>query len=201
LLAFRCTPIFKPYLEEDIVSGAGIIIDAIVTYSEIVGAKAITLTDASNSVDVTVSVGGRQLAKTQVPLNATKFEVPVPLVGLKPRMDPYSVSCSATYNGQKFEASSTLSYLPNPKAGSVTKIDSRTGALLNKAVGDAEYTTVFPLGFYTNFGGYLDTNLSVLDDLKDRGQAFTIRHMDHTEDGTTESTLSTLYPPLTILQR
>lgn len=169
MLAFRCTPIFKPYLAEDATSGAGVIIDAVVTYSEVAGAKAITLTDTSNSVDVTVSVGGSQLAKTQLPLNATRFAVPFPLAGLKAQKDPYSVSCTATYNGQTFRAASTLSYLPNPTTGSVTKIDSRTGGLLTKVVGDAAYTPVFPVGFYTNFGGYLETDLSVLDDLKRRG--------------------------------
>ena len=31
------------------------------------------------------------------------------------------------------------------------------------------YWPIFPMGFYTAFGGYLDSNLSVLEDLKDEG--------------------------------
>lgn len=50
-------------------------------------------------------------------------------------------------------------------------MDLRTGALLSRpATGKAgPYETVFPIGFYTDFGGYLASNLSVLDDLKERG--------------------------------
>jgi hypothetical protein len=72
---------------------------------------------------------------------------------------------------QTFEANTELSYLPNPAQGSVTKMDLRTGALLAKPANGSEgnYATVFPIGFYTTFYGYLASNNSILDELKDQG--------------------------------
>jgi hypothetical protein len=169
LLAFRCAPIFKPYLEEDVT--ASVIIDAPVTYTQISGAQPITLSDNSHTLDVVISVGDTHLADASVPLNASKFEIPFPLHNLTAQKAAYNISCTATYSKtQVFSTSAKLLYLPDPPmGGSVTKMDLRTGALLNKAVGEKSYTPVFSLGFYTNFGGYLAANLSILDDLKERG--------------------------------
>jgi len=64
-----------------------------------------------------------------------------------------------------------LAYLPNPQHGSVTKMDLRTGGLLAKHTNrkGGSYESVFPIGFYTNFGGYLARNLSILNELKQQG--------------------------------
>lgn len=74
---------------------------------------------------------------------------------------------------------STLSLLPNPTNSSVTKMDLRTSALLAKpATGlGGTYDPVLPIGFYTSFDGYLASNLSVIDDLKERGWLSSIRLM------------------------
>ena len=173
LLAFRCTPIHKPYIAEDVTSGGGFIIDTVVTHSQVRGAKPIALEPAAKSLFVSISIGRSLLAVGLVPVNTTKFEIPFSLTKLIPRKEPYAVSCSATYPGnQKYTTAASLSYLPNPQSGSVTKLDSRTGGLWTKpfsAGHTAGYTPVLPLGFYTSFDDYLAKDLSILDDLKARG--------------------------------
>jgi hypothetical protein len=131
------------------------------------------LEPTSNFLLVKISIGTNVLAVSEVPVDATKFEVPFSLAELVPRKEPYTVSCSATYCGdQEYTTNASLSYLPNPPSGSVTKFDSRTGGLSTKPFdggNTANYTPVFPLGFFTSFGDYLAKNLSILDDLKARG--------------------------------
>ncbi|GJE89062.1 hypothetical protein PsYK624_051540 [Phanerochaete sordida] len=194
LLAFRCEPAIKPYLPEDILTPSSFIIDTPITSSEVVGAAPISLPEHGSlgSVAVTVSVNGRPLAAGLVPLNATKFELPFTLVGLSPRTEVYDVTCAAEYSpgllskSQKFSSTAALSLLPDPPDGrSVTKMDLRTGALLAKpATGKGgSYETVFPIGFYTNFGGYLDSNLTLLNELA--AQGFTVVHPVPTFDNLT----------------
>ncbi|EKM52442.1 uncharacterized protein PHACADRAFT_126254 [Phanerochaete carnosa HHB-10118-sp] len=180
LLAFRCAPAIKPYLPEDVPTLSSFIIDTPITKSEITGAAPISLPGHGSlgSVAVTVSVDGRSLATGVVPLNATKFELPFSLAGFSPRAEAYNVTCTAEYSSsslskpQQFSTGAALSLLPDPPAGrSVTKMDLRTGALLAKpATGNGgSYETVFPIGFYTNFAGYLDSNLTLLNVLKEQG--------------------------------
>lgn len=75
---------------------------------------------------------------------------------------------------QVFSATTSLSYLPNPTNGSVTKMDLRTGALMAKPANgsDGAYAPVFAIGFYSAYDGYLASNFSVLDELK--AQGFTV---------------------------
>ncbi|KIJ61685.1 hypothetical protein HYDPIDRAFT_31019 [Hydnomerulius pinastri MD-312] len=198
LLAFRCAPAIRPYLAEDASSPAAVLIDSPVVYYEIDNAEAINLAAGplSNAkLDVTVSLNGKTLANGPVPLNATAYELPFSLEGITPQMAAYDLSCEATYSGstsaahsdtpQIFKATAGLSVLPNPTNSSVTKMDLRTGALLAKpATGKGgDYAPVFPIGFYTTFDGYLATNLSVIDELKNQG--FTIIHPVPTFDNMT----------------
>jgi len=178
LLAFRCTPVYKLYITEDVTSNASFIIDTLITHTQVRGAKPITLESTAEFLFVSIFVGDDVLAVSKVPVNATKFEVPFSLTKLMPRKEPYSVSCSATYHGdQRYNTNASLSYLPNPVSGSITKFDARTGGLWTKTfdAGHATgYTPVFPLGFYTSFDGYLSKNFSILDDLKERGYVHTL---------------------------
>ncbi|KAF8128018.1 hypothetical protein EV363DRAFT_1512354 [Boletus edulis] len=185
LLALRCAPAIRPYLAEDVSSPAAILIDAPVVYYEIANAKSIRLSGYDTMLDVTISLDGRTLATGSVPLNATAYELPFSLEGIMPQKAAYNLSCDATYASQKFSATSALSVLPNPTNSSVTKMDLRTGALLAKpATGlGGSYEPVFPIGFYTNFDGYLASNLSVIDELKEQG--FTIIHPIPTFDNLT----------------
>lgn len=182
LLAFRCAPAIRPYLPEDASSPASFIVDTTITHSNVAGAKPISLSAhgfaAENAkVQVTVSVNGRRLAGGSVPLNATKHELSFSLAGLKPQETPFDVQCTAELasggsKAQKFEASTTLAFLPDPPQGrSVTKMDLRTGALLARPAtgGKGPFETVLPIGFYTGFGNYLASNLSIINELKDQG--------------------------------
>jgi hypothetical protein len=170
LLALGCTPIYKPYVAEDVAFSAGFIIDTVVTHTRVRGAMPIALESTARSLFVSISIGLNVLAVSMVPVNASKFEVPFSLTRLLPRKDPYTVSCSATYVGnQKYSTTTSLCYIPNPLSGSITKLDSRTGGLWTKPFNIGEYTPVFPLGFYTSFDDHLARDLSILDDLKARG--------------------------------
>ncbi|KAJ7099547.1 hypothetical protein B0H15DRAFT_820678 [Mycena belliarum] len=183
LLALRCGPAIRPYLPEDAArssttSPVAILIDTPITFSEI--ANAVPITPGAGTLDVTVSVNGKKLASGAVPLNATKHALPFSLSSLKAQKAAYTITCSATSGKQKFNATSLLTYLPDPPAdiGSVTKFDARTGALLARPLGGsktAAFEPVFPVGFYTGFGNYLQTNFSTaLPELKSQG--FTVVH-------------------------
>lgn len=178
LLSFRCAPAIRPYLPED--KDGEIIIDSQVTYTQIDGARPITLLPLPPSeaggdrLQVEITVDGKSLANGSVPLNATKYSIPFSLGPLQTRKAAYNLSCSAIYSNQSFSAFTALSYVPDPavvNGGTVTKMDLRSGALLAKPVGkpDAAYEPVFPIGFYTSFGGYLAKNLSILNELKEQG--------------------------------
>ncbi|KAF9239478.1 hypothetical protein BU15DRAFT_46639 [Melanogaster broomeanus] len=193
LLAFRCAPAIRPYLAEDVSSPAAVLIDSPVVYYEIANAKPIDLAAgplSTQTLDVTISLNGKTLTRGLVPLNATAYELLFSLEGVTPQMAAYNLSCEATYTGsastsQTFSAITALSFLPNPTNSSVTKMDLRTGGLLAKpatGLGGA-YEPVFPIGFYTTFDGYLTTNLSVIDELKEQG--FTIIHPVPTFDNMT----------------
>ncbi|PSS11014.1 hypothetical protein PHLCEN_2v3310 [Hermanssonia centrifuga] len=199
LLAFRCAPAIRPYLPEDVSSPAGIIIDTPITQNDIADASSISLPAHADltliPLVVTVSLNGHTLAEGLVPLNASKVELPFSLksAGLKPQTEAYNLSCTASFSTltgktQKFTTSTMLSFLPDPPPGrSVTKMDLRTGALMAKPANGAkgDYETVFPIGFYTSFGDYLATNLSVLNDLKARGHVFHKVHPIPTFDNLT----------------
>ena len=155
----------------------GFIIDTVVTHTQVRGAKPIILNSTAKLL-VSISIGHTILAVDQVPVNVTKFEIPFSLTKVAPRKEPYTVSCSASYlSGQKYTANSSLSYIPNPLSGSITKFDSRTGGLWTKPFDVRNYTPVFPLGFYTSVDDYLAKNLSILDDLKARGYVYALSEL------------------------
>ncbi|KAH9929422.1 uncharacterized protein B0H18DRAFT_1117456 [Fomitopsis serialis] len=193
LLAFRCAPAIKPYLASDVGSPAGILIDTFITNSEIAGASAVALPSSGplGDVLVTVEIDGRVVTSGTVPLNSTKVDLPFSLGGLTPQKSAYDVSCSATYasaeGSQTYQASASLSYLPDPtEGGNVVKLDARTGALLAKPTNnqEGEYETVLPVGFYTAFGDYLATNLSTIDEAKAMG--FSVIHPIPSYDNLTQ---------------
>ncbi|KAF7366728.1 hypothetical protein MSAN_00930900 [Mycena sanguinolenta] len=182
LLVFRCAPILTPYLEkEDHI--AGLFIEASITHTRYNGAEPINLAGeptAGETLDVAISIGGTILSQSAVRLNSTS-ELHFPLANLsQSRKQPFTIDCTASYAShlspepQIFSTTASLFYLPRPSSGSVTKRDSRTGALLVRPAGSSSYETVFPFGFYTSFDGYLDSNLHILDELK--AQGLTIVH-------------------------
>ncbi|KAI6013051.1 hypothetical protein BKA83DRAFT_685024 [Pisolithus microcarpus] len=182
LLAFQCVPAIRPYLAED--TSAAVLIDSAIVYYEIANARTIYLDSgpiSGGELEVNISLNGNTLGTATVPLNATAYEIPFNLQGIQPQMSPYNLSCEAAYNPvgrtpQAFSASTSLYVLPNPPSGAVTKMDYRTGGLLARPATGAggSYEPVFPIGFYTQFDGYLSKNLSLVDELK--AQGFTIIH-------------------------
>ncbi|KAE9398660.1 hypothetical protein BT96DRAFT_940044 [Gymnopus androsaceus JB14] len=134
-----------------------------------------------STLDVIVLVDGKKLTSGSVPVNASKHVLPFSLSSLEPRTGAYSLTCTASIgNGEQVVGSSLLTYLPANIEG-VTKMDMHSGTLL--ATGeDGLYERVFPIGFYSNFGGYLDSNLSIESTLKNQG--FTIVHPISTFDNT-----------------
>ncbi|KAJ7178063.1 hypothetical protein C8R46DRAFT_1075716 [Mycena filopes] len=182
LLVFRCSPIITPYLHED--HEAGVVVETFVTYSRYSGSKPVVFSDGQPSstaaLEVSISVNGALLAEATVGFNSTS-ELHFPLANLsQPRKQPFIIDCAASYTPQHsherqiFSAVAAISYLPAQESGSVTKRDSRTGALLVKPSGSNSYEPIFPIGFYTSFDNYLDSDLLILDQLKAEG--FTIVH-------------------------
>ncbi|KAH7927582.1 hypothetical protein BV22DRAFT_1045276 [Leucogyrophana mollusca] len=181
LLAFRCAPAFRPYLEED-AQTASFVVDTPIVYQYISGAAPITLLGNSTlsagssdlgNLNITISIGESVLATQAVPLNASGIEVSVDLSSLQAQKTAYNVSCSATYTSdspQKYRANSSLLYLPDTNS-SVTKTDLRTGALWVRPVDGSGggFAPIIPNGFYTSFDQYLVNNLSIIDNLKADG--------------------------------
>jgi hypothetical protein len=104
-------------------------------------------------------------------LNLYKIPILPPWAELFSDVNSTHTRATRDMNAQTFEATAALFYLPDPSQGSVTKMDLRTGALLAKPANGSggNYEPVFPIGFYTTYGGYLASNFSVLDELKTQG--------------------------------
>ncbi|KAF5366848.1 hypothetical protein D9758_006486 [Tetrapyrgos nigripes] len=186
LLAIRCGAAVKPYLPEDKSSSndptfVSILVDTPITHLNITGASPVTLPSSSSNakLSVTISIDGKTLTAGNVPLNASKHALPFNLSSLKPRVEAYTITCSARLpDGQKFTATNLLTFLPAPPAdiGSVTKMDMRTGGLLARPANGkgGAYERVLPIGFYTQYGSYLSQDLSIPSKLKEQG--FSIIH-------------------------
>ena len=174
LLALRCAPALIPFLPDDVGTETEVIlVDALVRYSHIAGAEDVTLSDdPSETLNVTISIDGSVVANGTVALNGTA-SLPFSLDELTPRLEPYTLSCAGSLGGQSFSSSSNITFLPTPSSsdyGNVAKRDLRTGGILAKAVdSDGAYEAVFPFGFYTNYGGYLESNDTTVEILAEQG--------------------------------
>ncbi|PFH51136.1 hypothetical protein AMATHDRAFT_143328, partial [Amanita thiersii Skay4041] len=182
LLAFRCGPRIKPYLLEDATTMvASVLVDTLATFLHM--ENTFSIDDAhvgkNNGVDVTVFAGDVVLGRGFVPFNVTNAEISINLGRLIPRRSPYKLTCTGMIdttrkNSEAFTVNSSLWYLPTPYFGSVTKVDFKTKATLFKNKCGNSFETVFPIGFYTSFTGYLDVDLTILDEVK--AQGFNIIH-------------------------
>ncbi|KAH9060639.1 hypothetical protein EDB87DRAFT_1576780 [Lactarius vividus] len=176
-LALRCNAALMPFLPDDLVanSSSQIIVDALVRYQEIAGAQPLIMPSSPDAeLSVNVFVDGMALASGTVSLNGSAT-IPFSLSAISPRSKPYSLTCTATLSSpeQSFKSIATnLAYLPSPpdSIGSITKLDQRTGGLLAKRARTQDpYEPIFPVGFFTTFGGYLEGNDGVLETLKGQG--------------------------------
>ncbi|KAH8988392.1 hypothetical protein EDB92DRAFT_2011744 [Lactarius akahatsu] len=176
-LALRCNPALIPFLPDDLADNSSslILVDALVRYQEIAGTQPLVMPSSPDAeLSVNVFVDRVVLTSGTVPLNGST-SISFSLSAISPRSKPYSLTCIATLSSpeQSFTSAPTnLTYLPSPPAfiGSITKFDLRTGGLLAKRADSQEsYEPVFPVGFYTQFGGYLEGNDTVLEVLKSQG--------------------------------
>ncbi|KAH9067984.1 hypothetical protein EDB83DRAFT_2506228 [Lactarius deliciosus] len=176
-LVLRCNAAPMPFLPDDLMDNSSslILVDALVRYKEIAGAQPlIMLSSPDAELFVNVSVDGMPLTSGTVSLNGSAA-IPFSLSAIMPRSVPYSLGCTATLSSSEQNFTSTptnLVYLPSPpdSIGSITKLDQRTGGLLAKrAFTQDPYEPIFPVGFYTQFGGYLEGNDGVLEVLKRHG--------------------------------
>jgi hypothetical protein len=175
----RCAQTIRPYLPGDTNSDSdpnavSVLIDTSVTFRKVNGSQAITIpSGGSSNLQVTVTINGKTLTSGEVPLNSTKHALPFSLSSLTAQTAAYAMTCTATLGNQKFTASGLLTYLPNPPSsiGSVTKMDSRTGALLARPANGkgGDFAPVFPIGFYTQFDSYLAKDLTVSATLAKQG--------------------------------
>ncbi|KAI6151535.1 hypothetical protein BKA82DRAFT_4100289, partial [Pisolithus tinctorius] len=142
LLAFRCAPAFRPYLEED-AKNATFVVDTRIVYDWISGASPVTLPAARTpvlrlrcgNVTVVIEVGGLRTTH-EVPLNATGYEVPLDISKLNAR--------------RPLTTTGSLWVRPVNSPGS-------------------PFQPFVPQGFYVSFDPYLLKNLSYIDQLKDDG--------------------------------
>ncbi|KAF8440010.1 hypothetical protein L210DRAFT_857297 [Boletus edulis BED1] len=182
LVAFRCAPAFRPYLEED-AKDAAFIIDTPIVYQYVQGASLISLPSSGSecddlgTMDVQISIG-HIFARQAVPLNSTGYEITVDISSLPAQKMGYNVTCNATYQAetpssptpQCFSTNASLLYLPDTN-GSVVKTDLRTGALWARPADGkgCDFQPFIPQGFYVPFDQYLAKNLSLIDQLKADG--------------------------------
>ena len=182
-LSLRCQPALSPFLPDDLGNNSTslIIVDALVRYEEIAGALPLTMPGSSSpnpQLNVTVWINGVEQTSGTVPLNGSAV-IPFSLSGLSPSTEPYSLLCSATLPSPQQKdfttftsIPATLSYLPSPPNNicSITKIDQRTGGLLVKPAGSqGPYESLFPVGFFGQFDGYLSGNENALQELQSQG--------------------------------
>ncbi|KAJ6590961.1 hypothetical protein DFH09DRAFT_1419580 [Mycena vulgaris] len=160
LLVFRCAPIITPYLDED--NEAGVLVETFVTFARYGDAQPIASPpEPAEVLDVSISFNGTTLASSVVAFNSTT-ELHFPLANLsQPRKQPFTIDCTASYASRLIPGHTDIQY-------------ARTGALLVKPPNGGPYEAIFPIGFYTSFDNYLDSDLRILDKLK--AQGFTIVH-------------------------
>ncbi|KAL8280729.1 hypothetical protein RQP46_006733 [Phenoliferia psychrophenolica] len=166
LLDFTCGQSVRPYVEGD--KTASIVVDAAVNYQ-----LGTAWASSASSLSLSITVGDRTVVSgATLAANSTGTKFSFDLDQLKAQTTAFEMSCTAQLGngGATYSASSSFLYLPpNPYNGSVVKMDKLTGAMLvpNK-VGNS-WEPLWPLGYFVTFQGYLDTNLSVLDEMKANG--------------------------------
>jgi hypothetical protein len=169
LLRFECWPGLRPYVSGLDATGSILFSTSIV--NTIPGATYDPLKDGSIFL-VSAQIDGKTVV-FQVSLSSdartTESQFTWSKLGLVPRQEGYNLTCSATSlkSGKVFQDEATVFYMPPvpESVGNVVQTDGHTGAVL--VPGKRE--PLLPFGFYTAFGGYLDKNLSVLDEIKKDG--------------------------------
>lgn len=124
---------------------------------------------------MTASIGSVSLGWGYVELGS-QLEIHVAgLEKLATRTEAYTVNCAAAVAPAEApfaSATAELFWLPgNPYGGSTVQLDTKTDELVSPSFHGQK---VFPIGYYTTWGGYLAGNWSVLEDIRKAG--FTMVH-------------------------
>lgn len=171
-LNFRCWPRVQPYLTGE--SSGQIIIDTSLTNLQIPKTQPFNGGSGSFTVKVSSIVNGAavQLAAGLVPVNSTGHLLPFDPSVLPESMTPAMITCTATLGSNTYTTTGSISKLPVPAKGSVTKQDFLNGALLVNTTSNltGAYKPIVPFGFYTGFDGYLaDDPITIIDNAKKSG--------------------------------
>ena len=171
LLRFECWPGPRPYVSSLDASGSVLLsANAVNTTPGIAydTAKDGTVFQVKAQIDGHTVASGIPLS-VGAPTSERTFDWAK--LSLTPRAEAYNLSCTATAvkSGKVFHNDAKVFYMPPLPStiGGVIQTDGRTGGIL--VPGKASKTPLLPFGFYTAFGGYLDTNLTVLDEIKKEG--------------------------------
>lgn len=123
--------------------------------------------------DIRIESTDQVLVTNNVTINSTDnlFEFEIGRL-LKPQFDAYDIVLygASSDGNQTFTATTKLFYLPDKPTGSVTKIDNLNGNLWykNNATNN-KFVPFFAFGFYTSYGGYLETSLENVQAYYDLG--------------------------------
>ncbi|CUA78134.1 hypothetical protein RSOLAG22IIIB_02752 [Rhizoctonia solani] len=174
LLRFECWPGLRPYVSE--LDSTGSVLFSASVVDNAPGTPYDPLKDGT-VFHISARIDGK-LVSSSLSISSNNIfaedQFAWSKLGITPRKEAYNLTCTATsvQSGKTFQHSSTVAYLP-PKPdsiGNVVQTNGRTGALLVHQ-GDKR-VPLLPFGFYTGFGGYLDQNLTILDDIKNEGYNF-----------------------------
>jgi len=150
---------------------------------EIAGGQNLSLFDdpvGDPFVSVDVLLDGLLVASGNVSLYESAA-LPFNLSTISPRTQPYNLTCNGTMTTvvpeQYFSSLPTnLTYLPSPPGdiGTITKFDLRTGGFFVKQANTEDpYQSIFPIGFSTTVGTYLENggqpNAAALEELGSQG--------------------------------
>ncbi|KAF8606045.1 hypothetical protein BDV93DRAFT_35336 [Ceratobasidium sp. AG-I] len=185
LLRFECWPGLRPYVSGLDTSGSVLLSANTVNTAPGIAydsAKDGSVFQVKAQIDGYVVASGIPLS-VGAPTSEAAFEWEK--LSLAPRVGAYNLSCTATAvkSGKVFHNDAKVFYMPPTPStiGGVIQTDGKTGGIL--VPGKGIKTPLLPFGFYTAFGGYLDTNLTILDEIKKEG--FNLVHPIPTFDNAT----------------
>ncbi|KAI9448630.1 hypothetical protein BJY52DRAFT_1193290 [Lactarius psammicola] len=180
-MALRCNPALIPFLPDDLADNSSslILVDALVRNQEIAGVQPLVMPSSPDAeLSVSVFADWKAFDFWDRPLEWHRL----PFHSLYPH---YRL------------AEAIFPYLHSDAAAPSRDSNQRTGGLLAKRARSQDpYEPIFPVGFFTQFGGYLEGNDGILEDLKSQGCVqFSITNRPAVDNVTSESTWCTPIPP------
>lgn len=160
LLDAQVTPRHSIYVGSE--TSIQVIVDAALSYyhgSSYTGPLSSSAqSNASDSLDFSISVAGKTVLSGSVGVNTTDNVFSFDASQVTPSTDAYSLTLTgSTTSGGNYTASSELLYLPDKTTGSVVKIDRLYRSILyrNNNTGNI-FKPYFPYGYYGSYSGYLN---------------------------------------------